>query len=43
MAKYESDADREARIAQEELEMDELRDKLHDEDIEAGRQWPQKR
>ena len=36
--KYESDSDREARIAQEEQqgEMDVLRDNMHDEDIERG-------
>ena len=43
--KYESDSDREARIAQEEQqgEMDVLRDKFHDEDIERGVTWPQTR
>ena len=43
--KYESDSDREARIAQEEQqgEMDTLRDNMHDEDIERGVRWPQTR
>ena len=37
--KYESDSDREARIAHEQREMDVLRDRMHDEDVEAGLQW----
>lgn len=37
--KYEDDANREARIQHEQLEMDTLRDKLHDEDMEKGIQW----
>jgi len=36
---YESDADREARIAHERSEMDELRAELHDEDMERGLTW----
>ena len=39
--KYESDSDREARIAQEQQqgEMNLLRDQMHDEDVEKGLQW----
>jgi len=39
--KYESDSDREARIAQEQQqgEMNLLRDQMHAEDVEKGLQW----
>ncbi len=41
--KYESDANRDARIQRERCEMDELRAELHDEDIEKGMTWPKTR
>ena len=41
--KYESDSDREARIAHEQREMDVLRDRMHDEDIEKGIRWSRTR